>query len=163
VLRMRIAVHAHHDFVDHGDVEERAGGRRDDDDGRERDRDDESLHAPLMPEKSSASIPLDRRMPSGYARHGVMHPFAYGTLLGGRRPAAIARTAERLAVLGPATVRGRLYDLGEYPGLVLDPAANEVHGTICTVPDEAVLAALDAYEGFEPDAPARSLFVRTPA
>jgi gamma-glutamylcyclotransferase (GGCT)/AIG2-like uncharacterized protein YtfP len=94
--------------------------------------------------------------------HGVMHLFAYGTLLGGRRPAAIARVAERLAVLGPATVRGRLYDLGEYPGLVLDPAADAVHGTIFTVPDEAVLAALDAYEGFAPDAPARSLFVRIP-
>jgi len=94
--------------------------------------------------------------------HDVMHLFAYGTLLGGRRPAAIARVAERLAILGPATVRGRLYDLGEYPGLVLDPAADEVHGNIFTVPDESVLAALDAYEGFDPDAPPRSLFVRTP-
>ena len=54
-----------------------------------------------------------------------------------------------------------LYHLGEYPGLVLDPAATEVQGTIFAVPDEAVLAALDAYEGFEPDDPARSLFVRT--
>ena len=85
----------------------------------------------------------------------------YGTLLGGRRPAAIARAAARLAALGPATVRGRLYDLGEYPGLVLDPAADEVHGTILTVPDDGVLAALDAYEGFEPGHPDRSLFVRT--
>jgi gamma-glutamylcyclotransferase (GGCT)/AIG2-like uncharacterized protein YtfP len=91
----------------------------------------------------------------------VRYLFAYGTLLGGLRPAAIARVADRLAVVGPATVRGRLYDLGEYPGLVLDPAANDVHGAIFTVPDDAVLAALDAYEGFEPDRRDRSLFVRT--
>ena len=58
-------------------------------------------------------------------------------------------------------MRGHLYDLGEYPGLVLDPAADEVHGTIFTVPDDRVLAALDAYEGFEPNHPKRSLFVRT--
>lgn len=90
----------------------------------------------------------------------MRHLFAYGTLLDGVRPAAIARAAERLAALGPATVRGRLYDLGEYPGLVLDAAASEVHGTILAVPDDGVLAALDAYEGFEPDRPDRSLFVR---
>jgi gamma-glutamylcyclotransferase (GGCT)/AIG2-like uncharacterized protein YtfP len=115
-----------------------------------------------MPEKWPGSKPLDRPTPSGLCGDTpVRHLFAYGTLLGDRRPAGIARAAERLAAFGPATVRGRLYDLGEYPGLVLDPAASEVHGTVFTVPDDAVLAALDAYEGFEPDDPARSLFVRT--
>jgi gamma-glutamylcyclotransferase (GGCT)/AIG2-like uncharacterized protein YtfP len=114
-----------------------------------------------MTEKSPASIPSTGGHRPGMPGHGVMHLFAYGTLLGGLRPAAIARDAERLAVLGPATVRGRLYDLGEYPGLVLDPAANEVHGTIFTVPDDRVLAALDAYEGFASNDRRRSLFVRT--
>jgi len=114
-----------------------------------------------MPEKSPGSKPLDRGTLRAYPPTRVRHLFAYGTLLDGLRPAGITRAAERLGALGPATVRGRLYDLGEYPGLVLDPAANEVHGTIFTVPDDAALAALDAYEGFEPEEPARSLFVRT--
>jgi gamma-glutamylcyclotransferase (GGCT)/AIG2-like uncharacterized protein YtfP len=51
--------------------------------------------------------------------------------------------------VGAGTVAGRLYDLGEYPGLV-GPAAEgqRVRGEVYELDDPAaVLAALDRYEG----------------
>jgi gamma-glutamylcyclotransferase (GGCT)/AIG2-like uncharacterized protein YtfP len=117
--------------------------------------------APLKARKGGT---LDPRASRRYAaRKDVTHLFAYGTLLAGRRSAAIARATRRLVTLGVATVRGRLYDLGAYPGLVLDPtAASTVRGTVFVLPDDAeLLAALDRYEGFERRHPRRSLFVRT--
>src|SRR5206468_12951381 len=50
----------------------------------------------------------------------------------------------KLTPLGPATVSGRLYDLGPYPGMVLDEAAARVHGELFALPDDpALLASLD--------------------
>ena len=86
--------------------------------------------------------------------------FIYGTLHPDRAPRAIAHAARRLASIGPATICGRVYDLGAYPGAILDPAAPPIPGELFAVPDEATLAALDAYEDYRPDAPASSLFLR---
>jgi gamma-glutamylcyclotransferase (GGCT)/AIG2-like uncharacterized protein YtfP len=74
--------------------------------------------------------------------------FLYGTLLPDLvRPPFDALIA-KLTRVGPATVRGRLYDLGPYPGLMLDEAARPVRGDLFALPeDPAVLAALDDYEG----------------
>ena len=92
--------------------------------------------------------------------------FIYGTLHPDRAPAEIAAAARRLTPLGPATVRGHRYDLGAYPGVVLagenDSTAPEVSGHLFTVPDDATLAALDAYEDFRPKDPVASLFLRVP-
>lgn len=70
--------------------------------------------------------------------------FVYGTL----RP-AVANGEPRLLVEGlrqdgPATVRGRIVDLGDYPGLV--EGSGLVHGDLLVVEDAEQLAALDAYE-----------------
>jgi putative glutamine amidotransferase len=87
--------------------------------------------------------------------------FAYGTLLPGLAPTAMQEVVERMRPVGPAAVRGRLFDLGPYPGLVLDVAAGAVHGQLLDVPDDPELwLRMDAYEGFVPDDPARSLFRR---
>jgi putative glutamine amidotransferase len=68
---------------------------------------------------------------------------------------------ERMRSVGAAKVRGRLYDLGAYPGIVLDAGAGEVTGQVLELPHDAdALLRLDAYEGFAPDDPARSLFRR---
>jgi gamma-glutamylcyclotransferase (GGCT)/AIG2-like uncharacterized protein YtfP len=77
--------------------------------------------------------------------------FVYGTLrraLGHEMHRVLARGAH---FVGEATVRGALYDLGAYPGLVtqgdhLDCVSGEVYAL---APDnaEATLALLDAYEG----------------
>jgi gamma-glutamylcyclotransferase (GGCT)/AIG2-like uncharacterized protein YtfP len=87
--------------------------------------------------------------------------FIYGTLHPDRAPAEIAAAARRLKPMGLATIRGHLYNLGAYPGAVLDEAASAtIPGELFTVPDAATLAALDAYEDFRPDDPAGSLFLR---
>jgi len=87
--------------------------------------------------------------------------FVYGTLLPGRAPAGIADVANTLIPLGTGTIRGRLYDFGEYPGVILDDSADPIHGQLFALPpDSTVLARLDAYEDYRPDEPAKSLFLR---
>ena len=60
------------------------------------------------------------------------------------------------------SLRGVLYDLGEYPGAVFDTTTDKrVDGTIFELPeDPQVLEALDRYEGYEPTPHATNLFVR---
>jgi gamma-glutamylcyclotransferase (GGCT)/AIG2-like uncharacterized protein YtfP len=95
--------------------------------------------------------------------------FVYGTLLPGRAPAEIADVVNALVPVGPATVRGRLYDLGEYPGVILngpaDDEADTIPGQVFALPPDPpalarALQRLDAYEAYYPDDPAHSLFVR---
>ena len=87
--------------------------------------------------------------------------FIYGTLHPDRAPAEIADVARRLKPIGPATIRGRLYDLGAYPGVVLgESAAETVAGELFAVPEAETLSYLDAYEDFRPGDPANSLFLR---
>jgi gamma-glutamylcyclotransferase (GGCT)/AIG2-like uncharacterized protein YtfP len=86
--------------------------------------------------------------------------FIYGTLHPDRAPREIAAAARRLTPIGPATIRARLYNLGEYPGAILDATAPPISGELFTLPDAATLAALDAYEDFRPTDPAASLFLR---
>jgi gamma-glutamylcyclotransferase (GGCT)/AIG2-like uncharacterized protein YtfP len=92
------------------------------------------------------------------------HVFVYGTLLPGLAPPVIADTVARLHTVGPATVPGRLYDLGPYPGCTIDGTCDEViHGQLLELPDDpAVLARLDWYEGYAAhDQAGRDLFTRT--
>ena len=85
--------------------------------------------------------------------------FAYGTLKSGRVPTEIAATIKTLKSFGTGSVRGTLYDLGKYPGLRLE-GADEISGQVFEFHDASVLAALDAYEGYDFSKPSRSLFVR---
>jgi len=91
--------------------------------------------------------------------------FAYGTLRPGFAPESVAPMVDRLELVGEGFLQGLLYDLGEYPGLVLDSRASElVFGSIFRLPDEGdFLRELDAYEGYEADCPEASLFLRVEA
>ncbi|MEM9460718.1 MAG: gamma-glutamylcyclotransferase family protein [Myxococcota bacterium] len=83
--------------------------------------------------------------------HPFMHLFVYGTL---RRAAGHPMHASLRAVanlVGEARVRGRLYMIEQYPGLVLDEAAAWVVGELYRLRDPTVLADLDEYEGISPD------------
>src|ERR1700691_1208242 len=88
--------------------------------------------------------------------------FAYGTLQPGLAPTKIARIAAKLRPVGEGFVRGVLYDLGGYTGAVADPAAKgKIAGTVMELPeDEDILAQLDKYEGFDPQAPETSEYIR---
>lgn len=85
----------------------------------------------------------------------IRHLFVYGTLMStatgdlGRDMRLRLRREARS--LGAATLPGRLYDLGRYPGLAAssDPA-DRVHGEVLELMDPAVsLVWLDAYEGVQ--------------
>jgi gamma-glutamylcyclotransferase (GGCT)/AIG2-like uncharacterized protein YtfP len=90
------------------------------------------------------------------------HLFVYGTLSPQHAPPEIAATVRRLRPVGAASVRGRLYDLGEYPGAILSKSSRSViRGEVFELPSDAqTLSSLDSYEGFEPGKPGSSLFVR---
>jgi gamma-glutamylcyclotransferase (GGCT)/AIG2-like uncharacterized protein YtfP len=95
---------------------------------------------------------------------GPNHLFVYGTLLPGLAPAAVAEVVNRLRIVGPGMVRGRLFHLGSYPGCVIDSECESVvHGQVLEIPApiEPVLARLDWYEDFVASDAAGSLFVRT--
>lgn len=84
---------------------------------------------------------------------GLENLFLYGTL----RPSALGRLGrvrrERLkkhsVSLGAASMAGRLYDLGFYPGAIESSLAGEhVHGEAVRMPDpSAIFDWLDVYEG----------------
>ncbi|SRR6266404_2831570 len=88
--------------------------------------------------------------------------FLYGTLLPREVSGKSSEIISRLRKVGPATVRGRLYDLGEYPGAILDHSANAViKGELFELPDvNKPLKALDEYEEFNGADIDNSLFVR---
>jgi gamma-glutamylcyclotransferase (GGCT)/AIG2-like uncharacterized protein YtfP len=69
--------------------------------------------------------------------------FVYGTL---RREGSNHFRMERGRFVGQARVRGRLYRIDWYPGLVLDSGGGWIHGELFAV-DAGLLAALDAFEG----------------
>jgi gamma-glutamylcyclotransferase (GGCT)/AIG2-like uncharacterized protein YtfP len=87
--------------------------------------------------------------------------FVYGTLLDEDNKYGIyLRSNSRFFAAG--TIRGKLYDIGEYPGAVLvKEGDNYIHGTIMLVdrPRE-VLRVIDDYEGFGDDQPQPNEFVR---
>lgn len=89
--------------------------------------------------------------------------FIYGTLHPDRAPAEIASAARRLVPHARGTIRARLYDLGEYPGAILDTNAEPISGEVFLVPAAATLARLDAYEDYRPADPAAGLFLREKA
>jgi len=69
--------------------------------------------------------------------------FVYGSLRPALASGQPARLVAGLENLGPASVPGRLYDLGDYPGLVAGDG--RVRGDLLLVPDE-LIALLDDYE-----------------
>jgi gamma-glutamylcyclotransferase (GGCT)/AIG2-like uncharacterized protein YtfP len=81
--------------------------------------------------------------------HSRPRLFVYGTLRRGYSN-RYARLLDRSAqYLGTARIQGRLYDLGRYPGVHLQAAADEwVTGDLFRLRNaDATLLALDEYEG----------------
>jgi predicted acetylornithine/succinylornithine family transaminase len=88
--------------------------------------------------------------------------FVYGTLQPASAPPEVKEIVGRWRRVGSATALGQLYDLGDYPGAVLDAnTSTRIIGEVYELPkDPAVLATLDEYEGFDAEAPQESLFQR---
>ena len=87
--------------------------------------------------------------------------FVYGTLHPKKAPPEVRNDVRRLRPEGKGTIRGRLLDLGEYPGVVQTRGAGEVSGHVFSLPsDPGVLDRLDRYEEYFVDDPEGSLFLR---
>jgi gamma-glutamylcyclotransferase (GGCT)/AIG2-like uncharacterized protein YtfP len=85
--------------------------------------------------------------------------FVYGTL---RRGFPLHRyLSDKARFVGPGTITGILYDLGEYPGAVPSDHG-EVKGELYELePGSIYLDELDRIEGFDPNDLKNSLFVRS--
>lgn len=93
--------------------------------------------------------------------------FVYGTLreeLAHPMAAVLKRHASRV---GAARFRGRLFDLGGYPGAVPSQyASDRVVGELYRIDpgrEAALFAELDRYEGCDPDDPSSAEYVRVHA
>lgn len=79
--------------------------------------------------------------------------FVYGTLRAGEindiSEAAARHDIAEPTLIGTATVRGRLFDFGAYPGLVLDEAGSPVRGDVYEIAPDLV-AVLDEIEEVYP-------------
>jgi len=89
--------------------------------------------------------------------------FLYGSLLTGSGNRALDRlVARHCRTLGRGYIRARLYDLGPYPGAVAsDKPQERVYGELfeLTKPHHC-LPRLDTYEGYLPNAPEHSEYLR---
>lgn len=91
-----------------------------------------------------------------------MRFFFYGTLRSGSATPEVAPLLERSRIIGDGTIRGRLHQVGDYTGVIPDDSSpTTIPGEVVELPDDpALLARLDAYEGFDPDDVAGSPYVR---
>ena len=86
--------------------------------------------------------------------------FFYGTLMTGFDRRRRAGIDPLLSWVGRGRIRAALFDLGIYPAAVPDPDGS-VWGEVYRTDDlERVLAGLDEIEGYCPEQPEASLYVR---
>ena len=87
--------------------------------------------------------------------------FVYGTLLDKENEFG-ALLLQNSTFVTDGRLRGKLYDLGEYPGaVVVEDMDNWVYGSVYSIRNpEVTLKILDRYEGFGDDFLQPNLFVR---
>ncbi len=88
--------------------------------------------------------------------------FIYGTLSPEIAPKEIAAAVRKLRFVGNGFVRGRLYDLGKYPGIKLEAASRtKVRGRVYRLPENRkAIESIDAFEEYYPNKPDASLYKR---
>ncbi len=88
--------------------------------------------------------------------------FVYGTLNPKSAPKEIAAVVKQLTYIGDGFVRGRLYDLGDFPGIKLrSNSKTKVRGQIYKLPaDHNAISSIDAYEEYYPKRLDKSLYLR---
>lgn len=91
------------------------------------------------------------------------HLFVYGSLLSSIGHPSGERLRREARLVGAASIPGRLYRVGWYPGLVEEAAAGSgrVHGEVYALVDPAgSLAWLDEYESIVPGQEASNEYLR---
>ena len=86
--------------------------------------------------------------------------FVYGTLLDDNNEYAIyLKNNSRPYLTGK--VRGKLFDIGEYPGAILAAGDQIVYGSILQISDaDRIIPIIDEYEGYGENQPQPNEFVR---
>jgi gamma-glutamylcyclotransferase (GGCT)/AIG2-like uncharacterized protein YtfP len=82
----------------------------------------------------------------------------YGSLMTGMGGCEELGIGDELRFVSPCEIQGRLFDLGDYPGLLL--ASGTVQAELYEIVDSAVLPRLDVFELYDPDDPNGSLYIR---
>jgi len=86
--------------------------------------------------------------------------FIYGTLLNHNNEFAVY-LKEHSHFFANGKVRGKLYDIGEYPGAILDNGDEYIYGVILQIEDpEVVFLEVDDYEGYGDEQPEPNEFIR---
>jgi len=86
--------------------------------------------------------------------------FIYGTLLEAQNAFAIYLN-ENSVFYSKAKFKGRLYDMGDYPGAIDDADGYDIYGSIVELHDpEEVLKHIDPYEGYGEGQRKPYLFIR---
>jgi gamma-glutamylcyclotransferase (GGCT)/AIG2-like uncharacterized protein YtfP len=86
--------------------------------------------------------------------------FVYGTLLTADNEFA-RYLKHNSTVMATGSFTGRLYDVGEYPGAVIDDKNSyPIKGVICKLNNADALATLDDYEGYGDNQDQPNLFIR---
>jgi pyruvate carboxylase len=87
--------------------------------------------------------------------------FVYGTLRKGFSSPVYKSIVEDIEWMGYSTVKGRLYDIGEYPGAVPSDSEDLIIGEIIRIKSPVkVLGLLDEYECCYPGYKGRSEYDR---
>lgn len=90
----------------------------------------------------------------------------YGSLMRGLGALDGIPARSALRYVGPCQIQGALYDLGPYPGLCETNQTADTHSMrvvqaeLHTILDTRVVEELDYFEGYEPDQPEQSLYLR---
>jgi gamma-glutamylcyclotransferase (GGCT)/AIG2-like uncharacterized protein YtfP len=82
----------------------------------------------------------------------------YGSLMRGLGAMESLGVSDRLRYVGPCICAGKLFDLGDYPGLRRGDA--RVVGELFALIEPQVIDVLDEFEGFDPERPRESLYLR---
>lgn len=90
--------------------------------------------------------------------------FVYGSLRSGFQSAAYDYISRYFSLIGNAKVKGKLYDMGEYPAAIATDENNFIIGELYAIKDEEefdwALAQLDDYEGLNVEIGEMALYKR---
>lgn len=94
---------------------------------------------------------------------GPQYLFVYGTLRTGFRNPVLKEISADVEWIGETVIRGKLYDIGRYPGAVriTDREFGSIKGEVLKIMHpKKVLRLLDQYEGFNPEMPGKCEYAR---
>ncbi|MET0465791.1 MAG: gamma-glutamylcyclotransferase family protein [Chitinophagaceae bacterium] len=95
---------------------------------------------------------------------GIYHLFVYGSLRSHFRSAAYEYIARYFDLAGDATVQGKIFDMGEYPGAIPGDDDSVIVGELYQIKNEREFAwaicQLDDYEGVHVEAHESPLYRR---